>query len=926
MNFILVLLYICVSVYLLFLLIYFVTSLFSSDKNTPSSKQTTQDHQPPQKKQYPSRYMSKYDQLYEEIKKEHYHLYSVKEDLIAFFGSDPITEMRKREDTWQYDDVGFRNTRPYVWLHTDREMCRMIQQNFSLTDTELHDDYIAYLTTINSKNKVYLVFVFSADSLDSRIKPFNIDPEYAYSLKEKWAARDYEAVIVGISVGFSRNSTKQFRVHLKPCYGRTFRFLMPIKQEGQCFLAEERSLLFSDIQRRFFDAICSDNQEQYQYLLSDEAVLMRPVRNDDEKPDILAKGIEAIAQYFRELPKPIIRVINGGVSNVDPIEIVIGEHFYALQLNKNNIIHQIVMDRFSKFHNFPELSHDTLPKSPLPELIHIRPLNVKEAHAYGVQASFSNGAVKNYYLKAITSLELPPYIHINHHVFDEKVLRSVKCIENASQNGIVFSNDYYISREVLYYQGFLQQIPQKINEHIYKTDTIALHALYRIPICSNIHHGLLSEDETPISDFSAVSFNGGPEIYTVESESSHKIGYLKKNGEWLIPPIFDHGETLYPNACTVASKESQHFLVSATGLITPLLHNLNSYLYVNGRCPYNIGEPIAAITYPSEEYFEDLIPGCWGYLDENGNTIIEPQYVFATSFDYNNGQSAFVAKFINEDAKWGLIDRTGKEIVPCQYVELSTHNDTAVCFRRHHGEPCGLMDFDGNIILEPCYEYFLDYTPVHRLAAGGNSWDKCGVFSVDSGKTIVPFIFEYVFFEDDHIECEGFTEEDGHILRNYYYDGTLKENIDFIIAASKNDVYVKQKNDKYGAEDENGNILVPYIFEKLNFVEFYRQGFHVYRNQNSFGVKSTTGSIILPPKYKDITITEDFIIGTTSVYTQELYDRKGTRIFSDPCNMIHINKNRLSRETAFGKEVYAITHSFSAENLCVSQKESREKP
>lgn len=69
--------------------------------------------------------------------------------------------------------------------------------------------------------------------------------------------------------------------------------------------------------------------------------------------------------------------------------------------------------------------------------------------------------------------------------------------------------------------------------------------------------------------------------------------------------------------------------------------------------------------------------GMWGWIDLDGNEVIPPQYVFAMSFF--NGR-AIVCKgdwIINEaglywcnNEQWGIIDKSGKEIVPCRFDEI----------------------------------------------------------------------------------------------------------------------------------------------------------------------------------------------------------------------------------------------------------------
>lgn len=69
--------------------------------------------------------------------------------------------------------------------------------------------------------------------------------------------------------------------------------------------------------------------------------------------------------------------------------------------------------------------------------------------------------------------------------------------------------------------------------------------------------------------------------------------------------------------------------------------------------------------------------GMWGWIDTEFNTVIEPQYVFAENFfcglaNVCKGKWSIDGnkRYWPEPEMWGVIDRAGKEVVPCRYDEL----------------------------------------------------------------------------------------------------------------------------------------------------------------------------------------------------------------------------------------------------------------
>ena len=79
------------------------------------------------------------------------------------------------------------------------------------------------------------------------------------------------------------------------------------------------------------------------------------------------------------------------------------------------------------------------------------------------------------------------------------------------------------------------------------------------------------------------------------------------------------------------------------------------------------------------QYHHNRYPcaGMWGWLDTDFNVVIPPQYIYAMNFV--DGQAIVCKGNWNIDAQqrywcdheaWGVIDKDGKEIVPCTFDEL----------------------------------------------------------------------------------------------------------------------------------------------------------------------------------------------------------------------------------------------------------------
>ena len=76
--------------------------------------------------------------------------------------------------------------------------------------------------------------------------------------------------------------------------------------------------------------------------------------------------------------------------------------------------------------------------------------------------------------------------------------------------------------------------------------------------------------------------------------------------------------------------------------------------------------------------------GVWGYADSTGKEIVKPQYIFA--FDFENGLALVckgewtidkkwdneynTGRYWTETELWGMIDKTGNEVVPFIFTEM----------------------------------------------------------------------------------------------------------------------------------------------------------------------------------------------------------------------------------------------------------------
>lgn len=328
------------------------------------------------------------------------------------------------------------------------------------------------------------------------------------------------------------------------------------------------------------------------------------------------------------------------------------------------------------------------------------------------------------------------------------------------------------------------------------------------------------------------------------------------------------------------------------------------------------------------DYGEDA--GNWGYVNEKGEEVIKPQYIYA--FDFYNDRAIVVkgkwtrdkkwdnecnqGKYWTEDELWGVIDKTGKEIIPCIYDEIKEfiNNDYSVCeeyYQVHVGGwkdgKWAIIDRNGNFVTDPIFEeYSYDYCNGMMTYYKEATYDKDspqGVYDLKTNKILFEPKFEDVDFRDDgNIKVEIFDEKLGYKIKkiidvngneifksNYtsiydwgkpYLAMIEKEALTICNKIDKNGqvldsfetkdklsywdsainfetrTYIYSQNKKFGLKNFDGHILIPakYEYFKMCYHNSDLYYFKLKEDNDDAGLMKLDGTIIIPPKYRNISL------------------------------------------------------------------------
>lgn len=136
-----------------------------------------------------------------------------------------------------------------------------------------------------------------------------------------------------------------------------------------------------------------------------------------------------------------------------------------------------------------------------------------------------------------------------------------------------------------------------------------------------------------------------------DANGQYLYGYLTRRGKEVLPLSYESASDFNEGKAIVKMKNDSYALIDLTGKV------VNSYSYPTVQ---NYGEGLLI--------FQKSKDGKFGYMDEQGNSVIEPQFSGAQPFI---GGLAIVN--VSDDYKnhYGVIDRNGHFIIKANYNSLS---------------------------------------------------------------------------------------------------------------------------------------------------------------------------------------------------------------------------------------------------------------
>lgn len=321
----------------------------------------------------------------------------------------------------------------------------------------------------------------------------------------------------------------------------------------------------------------------------------------------------------------------------------------------------------------------------------------------------------------------------------------------------------------------------------------------------------------------------------------------------------------------------------------------------------------------SSSYYALYTDNKWGIIDNNGTEVISPSYqemikvpnnkkdVFLCTYDVNNETGEYKTKALNskneeiyteysqiealenfdknnnlwyednvlrvqKDGKYGLIDLQGKEVLPCEYENITVIAGIKNSIKVQKDGKYGLVTTEGTTILEPIYNDILNF--------GDDYKNGYIVINIDKKYGVVDYLGK-VLLEAKYEKVEQIygkelfviTEASKQKVINAAGEVQLESGFDSIkqILGYTTKGVVFKTGEKYGVMNTAKEVLINAEYDDLKEI---KDGVYIAKKADKYGIINTQNETKVDFTYTNISYDEvaDLIIAEDEKYNANIID------------------------------------------------------
>ena len=258
--------------------------------------------------------------------------------------------------------------------------------------------------------------------------------------------------------------------------------------------------------------------------------------------------------------------------------------------------------------------------------------------------------------------------------------------------------------------------------------------------------------------------------------------------------------------------------------------------------------------------------------------------------EYADGMAAVkFGNFLNR--KWGFIDESGKEVIPCNYSEVIFFSEELAAVK---DKKWGFIDKDGNEIVPFKYDAAGSFTEGLAAVRTGNEKNGKWGFIDKKGTEIIPCKYNTVRMFNDGLAAVNndgwcFIDKKGNEVISLIEYDFVRSFSDGYARVGKRERDNDGRNwiNNWGLIDKRGNLIVPCEYMKIgNFekglakVEKWGGGKVPGKGttSTSTGMINKSGKEVIPCVNFSLIIKEDIIEVTTMKGETQYFDKSGNKV------------------------------------------------
>jgi len=231
----------------------------------------------------------------------------------------------------------------------------------------------------------------------------------------------------------------------------------------------------------------------------------------------------------------------------------------------------------------------------------------------------------------------------------------------------------------------------------------------------------------------------------------------------------------------------------------------------------------------------------WGFINQNGQIEIEPQYLSATIFSDN-------LALVSTDDGYKYIDKTGSVAFELNIENGKSFSEGLASIKKNG--KWGYIDLKGNIVIEPKFSIAEPFS--EGLAVVSENGIKSGYIDTNGNYVIEPIYDMALSFLDgvafvypnsersDSNNKKAYIGHDGKVV----FQPTLK-GYNFDLFSEGLAMIYNRENLRYGYMNKNGEIEIETQFE---MTMHFREGLAAVSDNNTYQFIDTKGNIIISDK------------------------------------------------------------------------------